>query len=479
MLTSNSRRRAALLLCLALVAGACGPGGGSAPRTASRPQGEREAGRWKTWVLSFPSEVAVPPPPRAGSAAARADLRELKQMAGQRTVEVKQQIEKWNTDPALKPWVDLNLELVAARPKDPVNASRGYGYTSAAIYDAVVAAWRYKYLYNRPAPTAVKAAVARGPDPSYPSEHAAIAGAASRVLAYLFPERPAVLYDTMAEEAADSRVAAGVNYPSDVEAGLALGRAVADKVIARAKADGSDRPWDGKRPHGRGFWEPPPGSTALPVQPLAGTWKTWVMSSGSQFRAPPPPEFGSQKYIEECMQLIHMQQNLTEDQKRMATFWAGGQGTSLPPGVWNEVMLAYVKEHRLSIPESARTFALLNVAQADAGIAAWDTKYTYWTPRPENAIRDLGLAPGWKPFIQTPFFPAYVSGHSTYSGAAQVVMSYLFPEDDKLFRQKAEEAGMSRLYGGIHFPSDNVEGLKMGRKIGELVVNWAKDGNSS
>jgi membrane-associated phospholipid phosphatase len=318
-----------------------------------------------------------------------------------------------------------------------------------------------------------------GADPSYPSEHAAIAGAASRVLSYLFPERPPVLYDALAEEAADSRVFGGANFRSDVEAGLALGRAVADAVIAQARQDGSDRPWDGTRPRGRGYWEPPPGSTARPVQPLAGSWRTWVMSSGSQFRAPPPPAFGSPQFLEECRELVRMRQGLTEEQKRIATFWAGGEGTSLPPGVWNEVMLAYVREHRLNTPNAARTFALLNVAQADAGVAAWDTKYAYWNPRPENAIRDLGLDPNWQSFIATPFFPAYVSGHSTYSGAAETVMTYLFPQDADLFHAKAEEAGISRLYGGIHYRSDNVEGLKMGREIGKLVVARARQDGAS
>lgn len=464
-----------LVVSLSLISAGCGRSEPEPSGTRSAAAGGNEGvGRWKTWVLGSPAEVPVAPPPKDGSRAATQDSRELAKQSTGPTVEVRQQIRKWNTDPALRPWVELNLELVAARPKDPVNASRAYGYTSAAIYDAVVAAWHHKFRHNRAAPRRAGALLEPSPGPSYPSEHAAIAGAATRVLAYLFPERPAVLYDTMAEEAADSRVAAGVNYPSDVEAGLALGRAVADKVIARAKADGSDREWDGSRLEGPGLWAPPPGSTARPTQPLGGTWKTWVMTSGNQFRAPPPPEFGSPKFVEECRELIRMNQNLTDEQKRMATFWAGGEGTSLPPGVWNEVMLAYVSEHKLDTPRAARTFALLNIAQADAGSAAWDTKFTYWGPRPENAIRDLGLAPGWKPLLATPFFPAYVSGHSTYSGAAEKVMSFLFPKDTKLFHQKAEEAGISRLYGGIHFRSDNVEGLKMGRKIGDLVVEWAK-----
>ena len=122
----------------------------------------------------------------------------------------------------------------------------------------------------------------------------------------------------------------------------------------------------------------------------------------------------------------------------------------------------------------ARVLALLNVAQADAGVASWDTKYAYWVTRPENAIRDLGLDRRWKPYIDTPFFPAYVSGHATYSGAAGEVLAHLFPQDADLWRAKAREAADSRVFGGIHYPLDGTEGLRMGRRIGELVVAHAR-----
>ena len=111
---------------------------------------------------------------------------------------------------------------------------------------------------------------------------------------------------------------------------------------------------------------------------------------------------------------------------------------------------------------------------SDAGVAAWDAKYAYWNPRPENAIRDLGLDRRWKPYLETPFFPAYVSGHATYSGAAGEVLAHLFPDDAELFRAKAREAAMSRVYGGIHYPMDGEVGIRMGRRIGRLVVERAR-----
>jgi len=166
-----------------------------------------------------------------------------------------------------------------------------------------------------------------------------------------------------------------------------------------------------------------------------------------------------------------MRAHLTPEEKRIAKFWEGGVGSPLPPGVWNEVALAYVRRDRLSTPEAARVFALLNIAMADTGVAVWNAKYTYWSARPENAIRELGLGARWSPFLRTPPFPSYVSAHSAYSGAASEVLAFLFPKDAARFRAKAVQAGMSRLYGGIHFRADHEAGLALGRRIGRLVVD--------
>ncbi len=317
-----------------------------------------------------------------------------------------------------------------------------------------------------------------GADPSYPSEHAAMAGAASRVLAYLFPERPAAQYDAQGEAAAESRVQAGVNYRSDVEAGLTLGRAVADRYIERAKTDGAEKVWDGSRPPGIGrgpqFWEPPPGTIFPPTQPLAGTWKTWIMDSPGQFRSPPPPAYGSPEFMAQVREVMDVKAKLTPEQEAIAKFWAGGQGSALPPGIWNQVALVYVAGVKMDTPRAARLFAALNAAQNDAALAVWDTKFTYWTPRPMNAIRDLGLDPNWRSVLPTPTFPSYVSGHSGYSAAAAAVLSYFFPRDAATFDAKAQEAAVSRLYGGIHYRVDNDEGAAVGKKVGDLMVSRLK-----
>jgi membrane-associated phospholipid phosphatase len=400
----------------------------------------------RPWVLPSPTAIPVPPPPadaghvrRAATAADRALVR------------------RWSDGGATAPWTSLNLDLVSQTTLTPPRVSRGYALVSVAMYDAVVAARAWQKRYG---------------SSSYPSAEAAIAGAASRVLAYLFPQRPRASFDRLAAEAARSRVLAGKSYPADVAAGLDLGRGVAQAVIARARRDGSDRTWHGRIPSGRDHWAPTrPG--ADPADPLARTWRTWVLRSPSEFRPPRPPVFGSRRFVAEAREVLELRTRLTPEQMRIARFWEGGPGTPLPPGVWNEVALAYVKRDRLGPLESARVFALLNVAMADTGVATWDAKYAYWTPRPETAIRRLGLGHGWKPFLVTPSFPAYVSAHSAYSGAASVVLARLFPRDAAAFRLKARQAGISRLYGGIHYRSDHTEGIKLGRRVGSLVLRRA------
>lgn len=424
--------------------------------TASAANAGASPGEWKPWVLSSIDEIGVPSPPgiRGAEAARRFEPGDTGAEENERLVE------RWDRNPAPAPWIERAMEFVSQRPKDPPYSSRAYAYVAVAMHDAAISASYWRERYGQEA---------------YPDSHAAIAGAASRVLAYLFPEQPAERLEADAEEAARSRVVAGASRPVDVAAGLELGRAVAERVIERGDADSSTAAWDGSRPpRTPAYWNPPPGSAARPVQPLAGTWRTWVIDSGSQFRSPPPPRYGTAEFREGIDTVLAAARNLTPEQRRAALFWAGGEGTALPAGIWEGVIIEYLRGRDLSLEEETRVLALASVAMADAGVAAWDTKYTYWNPRPENAIRDSGADPDFKPLVPTPFFPAYTSGHATYSAAAAEVLSYLFPEDAEEWHQKAEEAAASRVWAGIHWPYDSREGLKAGREIGELVVERAK-----
>jgi len=489
-----SRRRratAAALVCLSIgtVTAACGDGDGD--KATAVVKAEPAAGKWKTWVLSSGDEIQVPAPPAKDSDAAKADLKAVKDAADKRTAATKQLVDKWSGPLPTRPWTEVAFDFVSKQAKNPPLSSRNYALVHVAMYDAVIAAYNAKYVHNVKSPAGVSTLVPASPDPSYPSEHAAIAGAASRVLAFLYPNESALRLDEMADQAGDSRVEAGTNTPIDVSAGLDLGRAVAEKVIAYAKTDGAGKAWDGKRPPGIGggprFWEPPPGSASPPIDPPAGTWKTWVMTSGNQFRPSPPPAYGSTAFRAAAQEIVDIKKNLTQQQKDIAKYWEGAQGTSLPAGITMNLAMGDIENaaasgdisSRWTIPRSARAMALINIAMSDGGVSVWDAKFTYWNPRPENAIRDLPLDRNWSPHLPTPLFPAYPSGSAGYAGATQQVMTYLFPDKAVEFKRRAEEQAESRLFAGIHWRYDAIS-LEGGRKVADLVIARAKtDGADS
>ena len=468
------RRLAALAGPLALAGLLMAGCGKEIKLQAYDPPAERSAGNWRTWVIGDPGKLAVPPPPSAGSAATKAETREVERLSDRRTLAQEREARFWGLEPTVRPWIASALNGWTHRDRhDPVAAARTYALLSVAMYDASVAAWHWKYRYRRKVPPGDPLLPA-GDAPSYPSEHAAIAGAAARVLDYTFPERRAGEMQRLAREAARSRVVAGTNYASDVKAGLDLGRRVGDAVVRRGMADGSNRQFDGQRPTGKGFWQPAPGSRGGPVQPLAGSWRPWVLGSGDQFRPPPPPGFDSPEIRDQARQVLEASKKLSAGQKAAAERFEGGASTPQLPGTWNQIALERVARRNISVPRTARMFALLNVAMADAGIAAWDSKYTYWFARPQNAIRDLGLDKRFKPFLSTPASPSFVSGHSAISQAASGALGYVFPDTARRFRRQAAQAGRSAVYGGIQFPFSDRAGAAIGRRVAQRVVSRAR-----
>jgi membrane-associated phospholipid phosphatase len=247
------------------------------------------------------------------------------------------------------------------------------------------------------------------------------------------------------------------------------GLKIARELIDRAQADGSDAVWSGTPPTGPGFWIPTPPAFAAPLEPLAGTWRTWNLLSGSEFRPGPPPAFGSPQFVAERDEVYAVSRTLTPEQRDIALFWADGAGTVTPSGHWNLIALDLIRSHGLDDDEAAHVLALLNTAQADAFIACWDAKFTYWSVRPVTAIR-AALDDRWSPLIATPPFPSYPSGHSTTSGAASTVLGHVFPDEAATLAGLAAEAAASRLYGGIHYASDNAAGLALGRLVGAAAL---------
>ena len=201
----------------------------------------------------------LPPPSREATTGEltwlRSFLAETRQSA-----EATKQMRIWMAGPPTYRWVERMLNLIETRGfSNPKNA-RNFALLNVAMYDATLTAWNAKYMYNRPRPSvsdqSIQTSVATPSSPSYPSEHAATAGAAAEILAYLYPA-DAQTFRYLGEEAARAALTAGINYPSDVTTGLQLGRAVGAKVVAMAQNDGSQAMWTGSAPTGLGFWVVP------------------------------------------------------------------------------------------------------------------------------------------------------------------------------------------------------------------------------
>src|SRR5918993_41050 len=374
-------------------------------------------------------------------------------------------ITRWGSGPAIIPWSRL-AEVFDEFGIGGMPLGRVMAIYHTALHDAAIAAWDAQVAHDRPSPSAtsdeIKPAAGVDPaQPSFPSEHAAVAGAAATVLAYLLPDAAASRFDALATEAAESRIAAGAAFPSDVEAGLALGQAVGKKAVARAKADGSDATWDpATRPTGPGFWEPtPPRFVETPLNPLAGSWKTWVLESGDQVRPAAPPEYGSAAWQAELKMVQELTANRSFEQERAALWWDDHS----PPTLLNEWAHEQIGKEGLDLPHAAQVLADLQVAVADAAIAVWDAKFTWWTPRPitEDPTLDVLFPP--------PPYPAYPSGYSGLMGAGTTVVGHYFPDVADEMANRAWEAAASRAWAGIHYVIDDDAALTMGRQIGRLV----------
>jgi hypothetical protein len=349
-----------------------------------------------------------------------------------------------------------------------------------AQYDALVACWHYKFQYNRLAPFKTDASIQQliptNDLPSYPSEDAVVAAASRELLKFIFPGEVANV-TAKAEEHKNSRLWAGANVQSDLSAGDSLGRAVALRVINDwAKKDkmgaaGNQAGFPAARDSAkaRGYtvqWTSRDIPSRPPMLPFFGNVKPWNFDEATKIAIRPaaPPQPGSAEFEAALDELRDIAKNRTREQFRIAAYWADGAGSYTPPGHWNRKAAELIYEQQLNELRSARAMALVNTAMEDAGISCWETKYYYLLPRPTEADPKVTTSTG------IPNFPAYTSGHSTFSAAGAEVLSYLFPAHASELNAMAKEASDSRVYGCIHYRFDCEVGLVVGKKVGEYAV---------
>ena len=377
-------------------------------------------------------------------------------------------------------WNVIALKTTAAGPFSPPRESRSLAIVFASVNDAVCSITRQCDTYAGRIRASHDASI-----------EAAIDAAAHDALVSLYSTSPALVasvgasYDSALATLAPGRAR---------DRGVAVGQAAAAAILAMRANDHSQDQVSYTPTPGLGSWMPTAPAFASALEPGWGAVTPFFMDAGSQFRPPPPPAPGSDAYVRDYLEIaaigVANSTTRTAAQSQVAQFWI-----STGPQLWNQVVRQLATVPGMSAPNAARAYMLLNLAGADAMIAAWDAKYTYRQWRPITAIQstlDDGSPltvtdPNWVPFITTPRFPDYIAGHATFAGAAEQVLTALFGEHPgtlsitsptagnathtyENFHEIAEEVSNARVWGGIHWRTSVVIGRAVGRQVGGLAL---------
>src|SRR5437899_1643432 len=255
--------------------------------------------------------------------------------------------------------------------------------------------------------------------------------------------------------------------------GETIGRGVGAAIVTRARADGFTAPFAGTIPVGAGLWfsEATPASVAGGSLPVV---RPWFLTSASQFRSAPPPAFGSTAFLAGLREIRAISDTRTQAQLDIATFWALAAGTPTTSGFWIQQATDGINQQPFSERRATHLYALLSATMFDAQIGCWDAKETYWLIRPWQADHAITVVAA----VGKPNHPSYPSGHSCLSSSAAEVLRTFFPARRKQLDAMVIEAGLSRMYGGIHYRFDIEAGQLLGRRVAHFTIAADRSGRS-
>jgi len=371
-------------------------------------------------------------------------------------------------------WQSTLTALIAQNNVNPLVASRAYALLGVAQYRAVQQA-QHGIGHADDEVSAGNAESARSGRGNRASDNGAVAGASAVVLSYVFPLQQQTFEDMVTTQ---RNASPGQSQRAFARA-EAIGRSEGAKMVARAQGDHFNTSFTGTIPVGQGFWI----SNTTPATVGGGQLPAvlpWFLTSASQFRPSAPPAFGSPAFLTALAEIRHISDTRTDEQIRIATFWAmnaaaPNPGEPTPPGYWVQVGTDAINEHGLSEREATHLYALLGATMFDAAIGCWDGKLTYWFIRPWQADPAITLVPA----VGKPNHPSYPSAHSCFSSSGAEVLSAFFPEQRSRLDSLVTEAGLSRMYGGIHYRFDIEAGKQLGVNVARFAIAADRVGRSA
>lgn len=384
-------------------------------------------------------------------------------------------------------WIDLLLEEIEEEATPPPNASRILGYAGVALYESAVEQMpEHRTMSGQLRELSEIPSANDGPYDVPTIQHAA--------MGYLMPlffedDQTRRRITGYAESRIERRAERGIDSIT-VRKSINRGRLVAEVLDARAVRDGyyERLNYEFTAPDHLGAWEP----TADGQQPLEPFWHTLeplALSESSACSPPSPPAFSTEPdsdFYRQAKAVYDATPRVGTEAHLIAEFWADNPGESpTPPGHWMALGSQMVDDRNLDLAETSTLFGLLGVALNDAVISCWHEKYDTYLVRPVTYIQEH-IDDEWEPAVSTPPFPEYTSGHSNISAAAAVIFTELIgdiafedrtavdrgfePREYDDFEDAAEEAAQSRLYGGIHYPVGNDNGLWQGECVADRVL---------
>ena len=386
-------------------------------------------------------------------------------------------------------WFELQLQLVEETPGfSPPVASRAFGYTGVALYEAIVPGMTgYQSLAGQLNELPVLPAIDPALEYDWPTvANAALAEITRQFFATASPENLQAV--TALEKYWVDQYQPALN-PAVMTRSILQGRLVAAAIYAWSRTDGiANDKIAYTSPSGDGLWLPTPPKNLAALLPRWGDHRPFVRAEAA-CPAAPPPTYSTEPtsiFYTEAREVYDAGVNLTPDQRAIALFWADNAGeTVTPPGHSISILTQVLRHKQASLGEAAVAYAKVGIAIADAFITCWQTKYEYNLLRPITYIQTV-IDPNWMPELPTPPFPEYTSGHSVQSAATAAVLTDLFgenyaftdhthdahgipPRSFRSFWDAAEEAAISRLYGGIHYRAAIEEGITQGKCVGARV----------